>query len=650
MPTRITSRSSVVPAPVFYGIEKQPYISEIYWDNGNDQLAIELTNPHNVQIDLAPAAAGGASAPYSLRLNNASGALLLDQPFGPDGFSANGQNLIAAGGQRYVANNDYENLPVGGRSADSLVNVPAGLIGVQAIQLVRILPDAIVVCDQVAIPDWFKVGIHNRQRDNKLTNVGGWRVTVPLPDTQPDQGLDPTLGTMNSMVTTPQNVAPVHATTDDMGLESAYPTTGSMLLLMRYANTVNAPATKQFKANFAVLDNGHMPVFDQTQLAQANWNGTQWAQPMDGTTQLSIPWGQLVFDYFTALPFENQYDPNADPPGIVSPVHPGNVPETGPDATDGIDNDLDGLTDGRDQATHAEYVAYLRANQPAVELGGVRVHGRININAAPWKVLQGAPLMPPGVLPIYKHFDPTLRFYFGSLANWSDWTVGGIGLRAPDGNYPMGERSYTLDSSGIDYYEQLGSEKAKGIVAYRELREITDSFTAPTWSTGSYNVLPFGGVGTRWRQDTSGPLGGGGPNFLADVTQRHTAGFLTVGELANVSNPNAFDNDPTIPPGAYQMDNGQAPFNAKNYLFAVAPLVALGDWVTVKGHTFTAYGVLTGQGKVQSSNPDDVTVLDLAERFEMVFDRSNLLISDDPAERPEVIYKVREPLSAVNPN
>ena len=95
------------------------------------------------------------------------------------------------------------------------------------------------------------------------------------------------------------------------------------------------------------------------------------------------------------------------------------------------------------------------------------------------------------------------------------------------------------------------------------------------------------------------------------------------------------------------MDNGQTYVfvgdGFKNYLFAVAPLVALGDWVTVKGHTFTAYGVLTGQGEVAEVNR-------LAERFEMVFDRSNLLISDDPAERPEVIYKVREPLSAVNPN
>ncbi len=128
--------------------------------------------------------------------------------------------------------------------------------------------------------------------------------------------------------------------------------------------------------------------------------------------------------------------------------------------------------------------------------------------------------------------------------------------------------------------------------------------------------------------------------MLASVTQRHSAGFLTVGELANVRNVRAL--------GSFsQMDNGQAHiFNgpgAQNYLFAVAPLVALGDWVTVKGHTFTAYGVLTGQGEVAEVNR-------LAERFEMVFDRSNLLLSDDPAERPEVIYKVREPLSEVNPN
>ena len=336
--------------------------------------------------------------------------------------------------------------------------------------------------------------------------------------------------------------APVHAITDSRGLESAYPTTGSLLLLMRYAQEERfvavqdasaqqaSPMTLKLASGSINLDNGHMPVFDQGQLAQANWNGTQWAQPMDGTTLLSIPWGQLVFDYFTALPFENQFDPLVAPPAVARPVEPGNPSELegGWPIDDGIDNDNDGVID---DDGYVSYVAYLRANQPTVELGGVRVHGRININAAPWKVLQGAPLMPPGVLPIYKQLDPTLTVFSGSLGSWSDWD--GFGLQDPDGRGPpghLGELSFTTDTAG-GRMEQLGAGKTKGIVAYRELRELQDPTS--TWTTGNYNVLDTGGFpdyGRRLRVDAS-------PGPLAQVTQRHTAGFLTVGELANVRLP-----------------------------------------------------------------------------------------------------------------
>ncbi|MCH8913745.1 MAG: hypothetical protein IIA33_09285 [Planctomycetes bacterium] len=516
--------------------------------------------------------------------------------------------------------------------------MPTNLTGGDKIQLVRHISfGVVVVCDEVTIPGagaGFPIpnAISTMQRDNSFANMGGWRVTVPTYSA--NYGLAETLGKANNQVIL-ANVAPVHAATDDMGLESAYPTTGSMLLLMRYANTVNAPATKQFKANFAVLDNGHMPVFDQTQLAQANWNGTQWAQPMDGTTLLSIPWGQLVFDYFTALPFDNQFDPLADPPLFAAPQEPGNPPDGGAGPGDDVDGDL---VPWEYDFGYQGFTAYLRANQPTVELGGVRVHGRININAAPWKVLDGLPLMHPQVMPIYKHLavDPAAGGGIETL-RWRDV----LPYPYPNGAFPgpLGDRSFTPTGDGAGMagppVEKLGVGKAKGIVAYRELRAIPNP--AGTWTTGNYNTLSGG---SRRRSDGSGAV-----NFLANTTQRHTAGFLTVGELANVRLLRT-----TVVPvtdGFSQMDNGQTHVfigpGAQNYLFAVAPLVALGDWVTVKGHTFTAYGVLTGQGDVAEVNR-------LAERFEMVFDRSNLLISDDPAERPEVIYKVREPLSAVNPN
>jgi hypothetical protein len=143
------------------------------------------------------------------------------------------------------------------------------------------------------------------------------------------------------------------------------------------------------------------------------------------------------------------------------------------------------------------------------------------------------------------------------------------------------------------------------------------------------------GGGWRLRADTSDMNPDDNSNFLPIYTQRHTAGFLTVGELANVSNRFASS-------GSFQMDNGQehGGFVNKNYLFAVAPLVALGDWVTVKGHTFTAYGVVRGHGMKDEVDKKAV-------RFEMTFDRSNILATDDPDVRPTVIYSTQEPYLAI---
>jgi hypothetical protein len=622
LPTKIVSRAN--PPNTFYGIEKQPYISEIHWNIGASPslLSIELTNPHNVRVDL-----GTQPAPYALQLADDQG---LATPLVT--FSVDGGNVLGfAANDRYLYATNDPNLPPFGQSPDDLINVPDDAPAGGKIQLVRTLPGgAIVVCDEVALPDAVN-GIISRQRDNNPANMGGWRVSVPIPFVEPDQGLQETLGKVNDMVIRPA-VVPVHAATDDMGLESAYPTTGAMLLLMRHANSLTAAANATLGGSAAVLDNGHMPVFDTAQVAQGAFNG---AQPMDGKTQLSIPWGQLVFDYFTALAFENQFNPLADPPLFTIPTNPGDMGDPDWPASPNGDGDGDGLVAHMDRG-YAEYVAYLRANQPTVELGGVRVHGRININAAPWKVLDGLPLMHPRVMPIYKH----LYSHAGPppIPAIDTWKWSNV-LPDPNGGFPMGFDSFTPTGDGAGLagptVEKLGVRRAKGIVAYRELRDFTNA--SVPWTTGNYNTL---NGGARLRSE--GPASG---NFLALTTQRHTAGFLTVGELANVRSPGGVMSPFTDT--LSQMDNGQTVMfggaGAQNYLFAVAPLVALGDWVTVKGHTFTAYGVLTGQGDVEEVNRR-------AERFEMVFDRSNLLISDDPAERPEVIYKTREPLSEVNPN
>jgi hypothetical protein len=47
--------------------------------------------------------------------------------------------------------------------------------------------------------------------------------------------------------------------------------------------------------------------------------------------------------------------------------------------------------------------------------------------------------------------------------------------------------------------------------------------------------------------------------------------------------------------------------NEENYVDAVATLVALGDWVTVRSQVFTVYGVLRGEEDPTITDPDPST-------------------------------------------
>ncbi|MHC4066627.1 MAG: hypothetical protein ACYSUI_19300, partial [Planctomycetota bacterium] len=282
----------------------------------------------------------------------------------------------------------------------------------------------------------------------------------------------------------PEPVYPITADTGTMA--RAMPTTGCMLLLMRYAHEYDP--TRGFKpfndrlrldpdllpAVFAdantqrqSIDNGHMPVFGrwvpQPPPDDPIYVG-EFAHPVpvplpDPPTlatlpglALDIPWGQLVFDYFTALPLSNTYD-STNVSGVCSDF---NVGET-------------------------------ECNFPTVDQSGLRVHGRVNINAAPWKVLAGVPRLTANDLPLYSAI--------GAFPQIAD----------TDGN--------------PDTVEVLGNSLAKTIVAYRERREID------------------GGGG-----NTTGDF--------SDSNDYPERGFRTVGEMvlaSNSPNPNySFDNNNPI--------------------------------------------------------------------------------------------------------
>jgi hypothetical protein len=257
----------------------------------------------------------------------------------------------------------------------------------------------------------------------------------------------------------------------------------------------------------------------------------------------NLPWGQLVFDYFTALPLSAP-----GPYGV-----PGFYPSPG--------------------------------STPRVDLNGLRVHGRININTAPWKVLAGLPLMDPQRFP--EHYRGKIAEFtrvkiedFAAFANYQ--CVGGPN----SGNVCLDHAD--CQPPGFCTAKKIGDQRAQAIVAYREQRAVTVA-------TSDYD-LELRGRG--WNA--------GNPLF------RRGTGFLTVGELANVRHAEALEEvcpAGVTPPCQEQpilgfdrysysrMDAGMIRHDAadEDYVKAIALLVSLGDWVTVRSQVFTVYGVLRGE-------------------------------------------------------
>ena len=216
--------------------------------------------------------------------------------------------------------------------------------------------------------------------------------------------------------------------------DEAFPTTGSMLLLPRFANRGlyetaeltdgdGLAFTSQLYDERYALDNGRMPVFDSEFAYHRYENGAPYGLPggLD-----ALPWGQLVFDYFTALPLSNG-GPYADL--SASSVDP--------------------------------------AAKPRVDMGGLRVHGRIDINSAPWAVLAGLPIMPMSAL---------------------DGLPAGYLARMQE---PLIQILDEMDEdTDPDTAVPLGYQLAQAIVAYREMREIED--VGENGRTGDYGDDEYG--------------------------------------------------------------------------------------------------------------------------------------------------------------
>lgn len=599
------------PVQYVYGLERQPFITEIATclNPGGNLIAwgVELFNPHDEEIVIAPQ--------YFLMEDNPS-TLGIDHTIALSGVLKPGKFTALVTG------------PAAGKCAfGALVGPsPTGqgtirrLSGANqltfqngwTIYLVRRLrylnPITGMMADTDIVVDQFEVkGPNIAQMTNppgrdpatvlgfivsverviSLDSPSIWTSTVPVIAEQFDPPIPPippmppghTLGSSNNHKDAA--LRPVEArfantgsfTLPDPGSSDpavAFPTTGSMFMLVRHANRSLGDRVAGQVEDLAFttwlddkvdvinstggilatleqarqIDNGRMPVFDQMVpgtggLFYSAHHVPPRLTPLNEQGGVeNLPWGQLVFDYFTALPLSSD-GPYRNPTGDIN-----------------------------FEAGKADSV-------PRVDLEGLRVYGRIDLNAAPWTVLQGLPFVPMEKIP--PPFRPRIKLILKLNA-------------LPE------------DEAGIMF-----QELAKAIVAYREQREILPA--APETGDYSLNVN-----GRGWG--------------VANPAYRRGTGFLTVGELANVRHAAAVGN-------FYRADSGELNAGQPDYVNAIAVLAALGDWMTVRSHVATVYGTIRGdedrqfreEMEAQGLPPDDVVRLlaeDIASRairFQETLDR-----------------------------
>ena len=561
-PTRVELRAvdfndmSTFGQPVgefVYGLERQPFITELAAsvtniggdpDPANSAYAVELLNPYPDEL---------SGFDYRLEVNGIP--LELSKDLAGERFTAfknDPSNLLSETGYPgdiYTLNGlTFE----GGTYVRLLRRVqypePVGQVDIVVDQFK-------VESDLVDVPEG--EGANSGIRSIERQGVSGthfandWLWIAPMPTLSSILD-DDSLGSYNQTDGDP-DLKPIELLFADAevpwgsgALQEAFPTTGALLLLMRHANSETRPFNTDLEQGYFPIDNGRMPVFDSDPAHREDPQYDSTINPdLENETvnksgeSMHLPWGQFVFDYFTALPLEN-----------------------------------DGPWGNQ------------RPRQPRVDLDGLRVHGRINLNAAPWSVLAGLPFIPMENVP--EAFRQTFRET--------------LGLSAGDDDKAM----------------NIGRELAQAIVAYREQRGVT-------WSDPvSGNDIYSGDYATQrgWA--------------ISDPVARRGMGFLTIGELANIRHPDASGLQS-------RCDSEELDDRHGSYLRAIAVLASMNDWVTVRSQVFTIYGTIRGDMddtiEDENKDPDELELIrakdvdSRALRFQETVDRLPTFIGAAAPER-----------------
>jgi hypothetical protein len=365
---------------------------------------------------------------------------------------------------------------------------------------------------------------------------------------------------------------------------AAFPTVGFLAYVPRFAHRLDAsgrfiPMTvalhKQWQSsNLTVTstptDFGHMPIFDNEQDLKS---GSEYARPADpnvGPAEIGrVPWGQLVFDYFTTI------DP-ADPNFPVDPY---------------------------------------------------RVPGRININNADWFVLSRLPMFGPtnptalntvqNELP-FKSPGAAPAFWSGRSGVLVGTDVAGVGrythVNDPNQFRGNGWPSATAPPADRGQWYRVGARLGQAIAEYRD--------RVPYLGRNDPNYQQFGAAYTRNPENVvsaglSAPYRDAkhaeirGQNDLQGGSTPVRTGFLSLGELANV---HGFDSE-ALNPNSSRPPFALRQIYTQDYMRAASALALLDThFLTTRSNTFTIYTTLHDLENPQASVRSQVTV-----------DRSNLL-------------------------
>lgn len=426
------------------------------------------------------------------------------------------------------------------------------------------------------IDDPFNTGMLEDRSADQLCAIGGHPLGPAVPLYLMNAGADswPT-----------ESYAFIHGTKRP----ASFPTVGFMLFVPRLSHMVTSGGERKpmsrllrdlWKDRYSLdpnnptllplppADFGHMPIFDNTQEVQSGAKKVVGEFADTGR----IPWGLLVFDYFTTL---NPNDANSD----------------------GTEGD---------------------------RLDPYRVEGRININAAPWYVLAGLPLLGPtssGDLALSK---------FGEAAFWSIKSGGLVGTAADPNNpaprYPSGLVNGSNLTNGGWY--RMRPWLAQSIAAYRDRVQYATYVGAEPPLEMAYRRSDPYEPNAPYRPARYGPANEP-VRGASDISQNGDSrlwkrGFLSIGELANVMGFDASilpgatwvagggDSNPVL--GPYTIGVNQYHLGG-DFMKAVSLLALLDtQFLTTRSNTFTVYLTLTDRKDPQASVRSQVTI-----------DRSNLL-------------------------